>query len=380
MPVDTTVAQPSLLYLTTTLGAKMMVPLDLKRYDLATGKTTTLYSLLGSSWPDPPLPSLSPDRHWLLFVSPDPKNFVTVHTARLLMMSTDGTRLQTLSCGNVLLRGQNKLVWSPDGQQIAFSGPPYNNGSQNWQGKQTLHVLNLRTGQEKLYLTNTSYAPYAWLDNQRLYMIQDTDDAPLTERRTLSLLDTGRGLNQKPENLTPIASTSTVCGDFALSTDRQKIYSTTCSLTRNGCRGVSFHGPTRMNEQSVTGGPGTVLFSRQDLAIVGIQPINTGRVLIAVVDTHAGFTQNGLWEVNTTSGSLNHLFRTPGSECEDPELTNTEAPLIASNSLSYALQVTNPITLQYTLLVGSLSGGVPNTIATRDMMACKCGLTLVGMT
>ena len=83
--------------------------------------------------------------------------------------------------------------------------------------------------------------------------------------------------------------------------------------------------------------------------------------------------------MNTTSSSLNHLLKTTGSGCEDLELTNPEAPLIASNSLSYALQVTNPITLQYTLQVGSLSGGAPNTIATRNMMECKCGLTLVGM-
>ena len=287
--------------------------------------------------------------------------------------------MQTLSCGNVLLEGQNKLVWSPDGQQIAFSGPPTNDGSQNWQWKQTIHVLNLITGQEKLYLTNTGYAPYAWLDNQKLYVIQDTGDTPLVEIRALSLLDTSKGSNQKPENLTSIASTYTVCGDFALSTDRQKVYSTTCSPTRDNCRGVSFHGPTGMNEQPATGGPSTMLFSRQDLAIVGIQPIDTRTVLLDIVDTHAGFTQNGLWEMNTTSSSLNQLLKTTGSGCEDLELTNPEAPLIASNSLSYALQVTNPITLQYTLQVGSLSGGAPNTLATRDMMACKCGLTLVGM-
>src|SRR5579863_706346 len=287
MPVDTTAAEPSLFYLTTTLGAKMMVPLDLERYDLATGKTTTLYGFPGSYFPNPPLPSLSPDKDWLIFVSPDPKNLLNANTARLLLMRSDGSQLQTLSCGNVLLKEQNKLVWSPDGQQIAFTGPPTNVGLQ-FQGKQTIHVLNLRTGQEKLYLTNTGYVPYAWLDNQQLYVIEDTGDNPLSEMRVLSLFDTSPGSNQKPVNLESVASTYTVCGDFALSTDRQKIYSTTCSPIRDSCRGVSFQGLAGMNEQPATGGPGTMLFSRQDLAIVDIQPVDTRTVLLDIVDTHTG--------------------------------------------------------------------------------------------
>lgn len=384
MPTDTTTAQPAVFYLTGTGSSRFFTRQDLKRYDVATGKTTTIYYGIGGAWPELPMPALSPDKHWLLFSSPGP--ITDKPSSRLLLMRTDGTQLQTLSCGIVLENQgdlEGGLIWSPDGQQVAYSGSPNDNGSQTGQWKQTIHVLNLPTGQEKLYLTNTPYTPYAWLDNQRLYVSQDVGDSPLASTRGFFLLDISKGVNQKPGDLVHIASTHAICGDLAVSTDRQKVYTTSCSPTFGVGQGAVSQGPVDVNEQPATGGSSKSLFSHQGQAIVDIQAIDVKTVLMYIVDTHAGCTQqNGLWEMNTETRSLNQLVISPeNGNCSEELSYRDTSPQIASNSQSYTLLVTywrgSTNSLQQTLQVGGFSGGTPTLVTATD--TCSCGLILVGM-
>jgi hypothetical protein len=376
MPADTTTAQPAVFYLTgREIGKGVQAPLDLKRYDLVTGETSTI-----SSFPQPseqvPVPALSPDKHWLLLTNQiHPQN--NINTSRLLLMRADGTQVQTLTCLDVA--PWSRLIWSPDGQQVAFLGLPMGQG---WQA--TIFVLNLPTGHEKRYLANTDYAPDAWLDNQRLYVSQDTGN----DQRTLSLLDTSKGNNQKPGDLTPIASTSPACSDYTLSADRQKVYGATCSPVLPTCgQGMIFHGPAGLNERPATGGSSKSLLSRQNLAMVAMQAIDSQTLLLYILDSNTGFPQNGLWEMNTQTGALQHLVPTTGSCSGGEMLSLDEMPQIASNGLSYVVRVTNWVSStrtekqeRQTLQVGSISGGAPSTVVTiGDMQQCGCGLTLVGM-
>jgi hypothetical protein len=376
MPADTTTVRPAVFYLTgREIGKGVQAPLDLKRYDLATGKTSTI-----SSFPQPslrvPVPALSPDKHWLLFTNQiHPENTIT---SRLLLMRVDGTQVQTLACQDIV--PWSRLLWSPDGQQVAFLGSPIGQG---WQA--TIFVLNLPTGQEKRYLANTDYAPNAWLDNQRLYVSQDTGSDRFVGKRTLFLLDTSKGGNQKPGDLTLIASTSPACSDYALSADHQKVYGATCSPTFPTCgQGMIFHGPAGLNERPATGGSSKSLLSRQNQAIVAMQAIDSQTLLLYILDSNPGFPQNGLWEMKTQTGALQHLVPTTGSCSGGEMLSLDEMPQIASNGLSYVVRVTSLVssthTQKQTLQVGSISGGASGTIMTiGDMHQCECGLTLVGM-
>jgi len=378
MPVDTTTAQPAVFYLTGRgIGKGVQAPLDLKRYDLATGKTSTISSFPQLS-EEVPVPALSPDKHWLLFTNQiHPQN--NINTSRLLLMRVDGTQVQTLACQDIA--PWSRLIWSPDGKQVAFLGSPVGQG---WQA--TIFVLNLPTGQEKTYLANTDYAPSAWLDNQRFYVSQDTGSDRFVGKRILSLLDTSKGSNQKPGDLMPIASTAPACSNFALSADHQNVYSATCSPTFSTCgQGMIFRGPAGLNERPAIGGSSKSLLSRQNLAIVAMQSIDTQTLLLYIVDSNPGFPQNGLWEMKTQTGALQHLVSTTGSCSSSEILSLDEMPQIASNGLSYVLRVTNWVSStrieKQTLQVGSISGGAPGTVVTiGDMQQCGCGLTLVGMT
>jgi hypothetical protein len=146
-----------------------------------------------------------------------------------------------------------------------------------------------------------------------------------------------------------------------------------------------FHGLAGLNERPATGGSSKSLLSRQNQAVVAMQAIDTQTFLLYIVDSNPGFPQNGLWEMKTQTGTLQHLVPTTGSCSGSEMLSLEEMPQIASNGQSYVLRVTNWVSRtraeKQTLQVGSISGGAPGAVVTiGDMQQCGCGLTLIGMT
>jgi hypothetical protein len=336
----------------------------LKRYDLSTGKTTTLLSFAHTSNVIVSA-QLSPDKRWLFLVVTgglsDPFSFQ--------LMGVDGTHQQTLFCSPSGPDGgpfpEYTPQWSPDGQQIALSEASTGAAT-------TIFVLNLVTGQQKL-LVNGPYTPVAWINNHQLYASSDVGYSSdlSTEKQNLYLLDTDQGTGQQP---TLVASELEACASYVLSSNAQQLFSASCtfqSVNKHCPTDESFDGPGSLNTQSTTGGSVTPLYSVNNLAIEAIQPIGTS-VLFYQSATVSDPQQSGLWVLNS-SGQATHLISDNASVCYNPDST----PAIASNALSYAL-LTNYDQL---LEIGSRNSGSPTTIATvsRNDIGDDDLLTLIGM-
>src|SRR5437879_547392 len=140
----------------------------LMRYDMTTGSKTTILSFANTGTGIISTQT-SPDGQWTLFIA---TTFSEGHnTAKLQLIRANGQMLQTLFCDPSGTIG--KLQWSPDLQQVAFTGPPFD------KLKRTIHLLNLATAQQEQVVFGT-YFPYAWLDNTRLYAAQQPGSAPST--------------------------------------------------------------------------------------------------------------------------------------------------------------------------------------------------------
>ena len=331
----------------------------LMRYDLTTGSKTTILSFANTGTGIISTQS-SPDGQWTLFIA---TTFSEGHyTAKLQLIRADGQMLQTLFCdpsGSI-----GKLQWSPDLQQVAFTGPPFD------KLKRTIHLLNLATAQQEQVVFGT-YSPYAWLDNTRLYVAQQQGSDPFTSLFNLYLLDTSKGANQQPGSLTYIASTPVLCGSFEKSSDGAQLLGSSCMPVRPaGCRGPATQGPSTLNVRPATGGSARTIYSSQTQAIMTFHTVNAQTLLLYIENTQGDLSQNGLWKINIDGSGLTRLTTAGGQLCADQGYTATW-PQIISNGQSYALRANG------SLMAGSLNGGSPTTFETLSIS--KGTLNLVGM-
>jgi uncharacterized protein YceK len=95
----------------------------LKRYNLATGQTTTLldYSVSRTGILSA---QLSPDKRWLAVQVTQATSLPAL--VKLLLIGVDGTHLQTLDCrdtSNGFVMPGNTIAWSPNSQELAYDTP-----------------------------------------------------------------------------------------------------------------------------------------------------------------------------------------------------------------------------------------------------------------
>jgi hypothetical protein len=368
MPSDATAAQPAVFYLTEIGGVQSgLRAKDLKRYDLTTGKTSTIFSFPSppDSAPNMPLITLSPDKHWLLIASvTGPQN--NTETYRLQLMRTDGTQLQTLLCAPWI----GTPLWSPDGRRGAF------NRTRDTPPVPTIDlvILDLTSGRMEQVETGGQEMPEAWLDTTQLYVAPGP-----TAPTDLYLLDTSKGANQPYGNFLHVTSIiNRDCSAFEPSHDATQLYTTSCTqVTLNNCQsGEGVQGPSTISVQPATGGKATTIYSSTSHAIVAIHLVNTQTILFYIGNSAGDLSQNGLWKINTNGSGLTRLSTVAGMRCL---IQYAEYwPEIASNSQSYT-QLTTSFTSTASgqaIQVGSLSGGAPVTIATPDPSA-RTGMLLV---
>ena len=325
----------------------------LKRYDTVTGTKVEIVKMANTFMFSA---QVSANGQWLLFVSQ------TAGQVKLQLIRMDGQDLQTLYCGpgnpqeNIL-----SVQWSTNAKYVVFL--------QLLQSGTAVDVLNMSTGTLQADLTlpsGATFTPRTWLDNTRVYLTYEPTDSPPT---SVYLLDTSKGANQNYHNLPLVfdSSANPYCWDFDSSYDALQLYTSACTATQSGGPGhVTYSGPSSIAIHPATGGTGTTIVSRSDLAFTSVRAVTSNTLFYLVGDTTGSTSQNGLWKVGTDGSNPTLLASNPG---------NTAAQLNqysqfpwsnvshAGSQYVLALVQSNQSHTTYTLEYGSLSGGTPFVFA-----------------
>jgi hypothetical protein len=212
-----------------------------------------------------------------------------------------------------------------------------------------------------------SYSVVTWLDATNFYVIKQGTSAP-TPPATVFLMNASTATVAHP-GLVNILTTNTRMSDFSLdsSSDGTRLYSSSCLLA-----GAPLFSTTLMAGPA-KGGARTTLFqgSPQDCVQV-LRVISPDKLLIlAQVATEAGNAiSNGVWTLNATPGAnynvVTLLSASPGDSTryDFNETTQFTWSNVSRAGSSYALQAINPAANTQSILIGSLSGGNAQAIAT----------------
>jgi len=266
----------------------------LKRYDVQTGRTTTILNaggLIGHA-------QISRDGQWILF---------TRDNQVIQLVRMDGKYLQTLYCAP---QGQqidpetasgysSAVQWSPNQKQVIFSqgGSPM-----------ALYLLNLTNGnvQREIAAQTAGAAsmlqPRTWVDNTRVY---------ITSRASMYILDTSKGANQSFNQLQLIIGVSDTFWDFDSTYDASKLFTMLVDPTP-GRAGPGTY--CQIISSSVTQQGGGLVFKSNTLAPNQLRVAGYGSsTLLLSVNQRADPADkyNGLWKVNTDGTGLVELTNLP---------------------------------------------------------------------
>jgi len=346
----------------------------LKRYDVVTGQKTEIVKLAHTVVSQG---QVSADGQWLLFVA------ITDGQNKLQAVRIDGQGLQTLYCPTGAANLQfGPLQWSTNQKMIAFSIFDGINHAEN------IYLLNTTSGAIQTLFT-TSAGPgvgvnlRTWLDNTRLYLTNTPVDQPPD---TLYILDTNKGPDQHMSDLITVFHSPPTIGDFDSSFDGTQLF-----IDHSGCGMGGCYPPSDLISLPATGGLQHTIMHNASYNMMTVRVINQHQLLIVIrneVPNVAGIppadrSHNGLWVMNTDGTGLRRL--TADGTNESSVLNSfSQYPWsnVSRDGSMYALQiikVLNPGTnnISYTLLVGTLNGGTPLTIAS---IADGTTLDMVGWT
>jgi hypothetical protein len=323
--------------------------LVLKRYTVST-KTTNVIMLGNGAILEA---RISADGQWVLLHT----NISDVAAIQLVRM--DGQGLQTLYCASG--NGFGWMQWSPDNKYVAFID------AQGDQSTWTFKLLNVVTGAIQTTGYDSKhllYFPLEWLDNTHLYASSFT---PGTVPSNLYLVDTITGEKHLILNAPPH------CFDAASSIDRTQLFSSEASQCQLGEKTV-IGGPSSIQVQSAMGGPAKTIYSSQTDAITALHVASSTTVLFLVNNVNTNTSHNGLWKINIDGTGLTRLIGNSsllsGTETEDIGFITTfnwgmDAywANASRDGAYYSLEVFNRSGDSNRLLVGSINGGAPETIA-----------------
>ncbi len=318
-----------------------------KRYDITTKSETDIVTLQHTPINDA---QVSADGKWILFGA------TIDNRAAIQLIRMDGQGLQTVYCSanEVLQSGTLRLEWSPDQKYVAF----LENGN--------VYLLNISAGTYRVALSRTNtvtYAPRTWLDNTRLYLfgaLPGTETPPLYN---ISLLDITSGKVQQVLNV-PV-----LCGDFDSSIDGTQVFMSECkaSIPSKG-------GPSSIKVLPATGGSGTTIYSTLTYGITTLRVASADTLLFVIYNTGVGnvdTSHNGLWKMNTDGKGLTRLTTEAADETTLFNIyTQYFWSTVSRDGTWYAVQTVNYASTSASsssVLVGSMSGGTPFTLATGPM-------------
>lgn len=332
----------------------------LKRYDVVTGQKTEIVKLAHTVVS---LGQVSADGQWLLFVA------LTNGQSKLQAVRMDGQGLQTLYCqtnGNIPQFGP--LQWSTNQKMIAFSLLSANRATQN------IYLLNTSNGTiQTLFTTSTGPGSgvnlRTWLDNTRLYLTNMPIDQPPD---TLYILDTSKGANQHMSDLITVFHGPPSFGDFDSSFDGTQLF-----IDHSGCGMGGCYPPSDIIALPAVGGSQHTIMHNAAYNMMTVRAINQHQLLLVIkneVPNVSGIppadrTHNGLWIMNTDGSGLRRL--TADGTNESSGLNSaSQYPWsnVARDGSMYATQIIKVLnpgsnTQSYTLLIGSLNGNAPTTVA-----------------
>lgn len=347
----------------------------LKRYDVTTGSKTEIIKIAKVSIYDA---QISTDGQWILFVA------ASSAADKLQMIRVDGQDLQTLYCapqapGTFFYSPD----WSPDERLVSFLGP--------YPGQLAgIYILNLQSGSVQLEAGPFNMLNSAWLDNTHLYMMPAGVDA---RTNAIFMLDLGRGANQPSSNgLVQVFQQappyhSYGCADYD-TYGGSKLFISQCTADYDPGSSVigKQQGPSSIGVQLPPDAPLHSIFTSPTLAITMVRAISSSTLLL-LVDNFSGVynhsvdtSQNGLWKINMDGSGLARLTAQLPSQYApflDPFCAFTRTPWAngSRDGSMYSLEVDNQ--QNQSLLIGSVSGGSPITIAS---ISAGTQLSIVGWT
>ncbi|HEU5374272.1 MAG TPA: hypothetical protein VFV38_02450 [Ktedonobacteraceae bacterium] len=201
------------------------------------------------------------------------------------------------------------------------------------------------------------FVPRTWLDNTHLYLrpFLPSETPPLK----LYMLD----INTTKVQL--VLDLPTLGGDFDSSVDGTTLF--TCQYVFNMPLAA---GPSTIEAQPALGGQARALYRTADYAITALRVATRTSLLFTIHNNgvrNVNRSHNGLWVINTNGSGLTRLL----SETNDelmlfPASTRYVWSSVSRNGNLYAAKVarTTGPHAPAALLIGSLRGGTPTTVAT----------------
>jgi len=344
----------------------------LRRYNATNGQKTDI----ATSGIQIQQAQVSSDGQWVLFLSmPDPRGGLPVVMLQLVRM--DGQGLQTLVClpdsgpgGGPLDKPAISFQWSVDEKTILLSYAVVDNPA--GKATSTMTVLNVSTGALKpIFLDQGddlyTYSLVTWLDTTHAYIIKQGIEGP-TPPATVFLINTATATVAHP-GLVTILTTVTRFSNYSLdsSYDGTQFYSSYCLQAASPFNTTIQVGPAM-------GGARHTIFQEQPADCVQVlRAIKPQTLLLLVVVSNATTSATQIWTMSLPGGSMQVL--TPLTSAL-PEVSNQSYALnetsqfpwsnVSRDGSTYALQEVDSSTQTQSIVIASLNGGKPTTIATMN--------------
>lgn len=338
----------------------------LKRYTVSTRTAT---NLLSGSYNPAIAPQISANGQWVML------NPILSGGKAIQLVRMDGQELQTLYCAYGDDFGW--VQWSPDNKYVAFVdlGTPGSDLS-----KWTFKLLNTTTGtiQTKTRDHNHLLAfPEAWLDPTHLLVIWS--GLPGEGSNTLSLLDITTWTSK------PILTPPSYCFDAAFSIDGTRLLTSQapqadCPVMEGWNSSNLRFGPSSIRMQAITGGQAKTIYSTPTDAITQLRIATNTSLLLFISTSSPDTVHNGFWKMNTDGTGLTRLSSEAAivKDKANEEVCftgifgwNMDQPWanVSRDGAYYSFQVYNHGNGPSRVLIGSMNGGVPLTVASGSVEA-----------
>jgi hypothetical protein len=339
-------------------------PYTLKRYNVST-RTTKEIETLPNNPSEVNEAHMSADGQWVLLHTSVSGQSV------MQLVRMDGQGLQTLYCASG--SGFGFIQWSPDNKYVAFVdvGTPGQDQSTG-----TFKLLNTTTGTIETKPRDSTHvleAPIAWLDNTHLYVVSGF--GPGEESKKLSLLDITSGTSKPILDLS-----SPQCLDATPSLDGTQLFTSLATECHQLGSGGTNRGPSNIQVQAATGGPPKTIYSTQTYAITALRFASSTSLLL-LIKTDWEPSHNGLWKMNTDGSGLTRLNNEADiiKDAANEEMNfaglfgwTMDQPWAnaSRDGAYYSIQVQNHEgNGSSRLLIGSMNGGAPMTVASGPVEA-----------
>ena len=319
---------------------------------------------------------VSSDGQWMLFLSmPDPRGRANVVMLQLVRL--DGQGLQTLMClpysgsgGGPLGKPAISFQWSVDERSILLSYDVLD--PTTYKATSMITVLNISTGALKPIFRDQgddlyTYSLVTWLDNTKAYIIKQGNEGP-TPPATVFLINTATATVAHP-GLVPILTTVTRFSNYSFDTssDGTQLYSSYCLQAASPFNTTIQVGPAM-------GGVRHTIFQEQPADCVQVlRTIKPDTLLLLVVVSHATMSSIQIWTMSLPGGSMRVLTQLtsslPGASNQSYALNETSQfpwSNVSRDGRTYALQEVDASAQTQSIVMASLKGGKPTTIATTN--------------